>query len=141
MTTTELNAGQPDAAVELEPVGHGASGVVSFGSALIGLLAVSCCALPLILMGLGMGGAFASSLMSLAPYREYFAIAALLVFVGGAYMVYLRPRMLCAQGKACAADGVRLPSIVAQVMLWLAVVFAALAFAYPYYEDWLISMM
>ncbi len=142
MTGTEMgSSGQPVDAMELEPVGNTTSGLVSFGGVLVGLLAVSCCALPLILMGLGLGGAFASNLMSLAPYREYFAIAALLVFLGGAYLVYLRPRILCAQGKACEAERFRLSSVLVQVMLWVSAAFALLAFAYPYYEDWLISML
>ncbi len=126
---------------EIAPVGNTAPGLVSFGGAIVGLLAASCCALPLILMGLGLGGAFASSLMSLAPYREYFAIGALLIFVAGVYLVYARPRILCAQGKACAPDGIRLSSVFVQIMLWLTGAFAVIAFAYPYYEDWLISMM
>ena len=126
---------------EITPVGNTASGLVSFGGAIVGLLAASCCAVPLILMALGLGGAFASSLMSLAPYREFFAIGALLIFLAGVYLVYVRPRVLCAHGKAWAPDGIRLSSIFVQIMLWLTGAFAVIAFAYPYYEDWLISMM
>lgn len=142
LATTQLNASdRTQATEEITPVSNTASGLVSFGGAIVGLLAASCCAVPLILMALGLGGAFASSLMSLAPYREFFAIGALLIFVAGVYLIYVRPRVLCAQGKACAPDGLRLSSVFVQIMLWLTGAFAVIAFAYPYYEDWLISMM
>lgn len=142
LATTQLNVNDPPQSTEkIMPVGNTASGLVTFGGAVVGLLAASCCAVPLILMALGLGGAFASGLMSLAPYREFFAIGALLIFVAGVYLVYVRPRVLCAQDQACAPDGIRLSSVFVQTMLWLTGAFAVIAFACPYYEDWLISMM
>lgn len=139
--TDTVSGSQSETAADLAPVGNKASRLVAVGGAGVGLLAASSCAVPLVLMGLGVGGAFAGSLWSLAPYREYFAIATAIFFLGGAYLVYVRPRILRARGKACRPGRVRVSSVAVQALLWFSAASAAVAFAYPYYEDWLISIL
>lgn len=79
------------------------------GSLLGGLLAAfgatACCFGPLLLVVLGIGGAWASRLQRLEPYQPYFYTLTLL-FVGLAFhRLYVRPRR-CAEGEVCETPGV-----------------------------------
>ncbi len=67
-----------------------------------GLTASVCCVGPLVLLALGVSGAWIGSLTALEPFRPIF-IGATLVFLGLAFRkLYLLPQT-CAPGKACAA--------------------------------------
>jgi mercuric ion transport protein len=70
---------------------------------LLGALAASsCCLLPLVLFGLGVGGAWIGNLTQLAPYQPFF-IAATIVCLGyGYWLVYRSSKVACAGGEACA---------------------------------------
>jgi mercuric ion transport protein len=60
-----------------------------------------CCVGPLVLLMLGIGGAWVANLTALEPLRPWF-IAATLVFVGFAFRrLYLQPQV-CEPGAACA---------------------------------------
>lgn len=79
------------------------------GSLAAGVLAAlgasACCAGPLILLLLGVGGGWASHLIALEPYSPYLT-ALTMLFLGAAfYNLYLR-RRVCAPGDACANDRV-----------------------------------
>ncbi|WP_460034686.1 mercuric transporter MerT family protein [Methylothermus subterraneus] len=63
--------------------------------------ASACCVLPLVLVSLGIGGAWVGSLTAMAPYRPIF-LGLTLLFLGLAfYQLYLKPRA-CAPGEVCA---------------------------------------
>ena len=63
--------------------------------------ASACCVGPLVLLALGISGAWISSLTALEPYRPIF-IGLTLLFLGFAfYRLYLAPRV-CSLGSACA---------------------------------------
>jgi mercuric ion transport protein len=65
--------------------------------------ASACCAGPLILLSLGVGGGWASHLIAFEPYSPYLT-AFTVLFLGAAfYNLHLR-RRACAPGDACAAD-------------------------------------
>jgi len=64
-----------------------------------GLLASSCCILPLALVSIGVGGAWMSTLTALAPYQPIFLTITGVSIVGG---FWLSRR---ARNKACAIDG------------------------------------
>ena len=75
------------------------------GSLLAGALAAVgasvCCVGPLVLLMLGIGGAWISNLTALEPLRPWF-IAATLLFLGRAFRrLYLQPQV-CEPGAACA---------------------------------------
>ncbi len=75
------------------------------GSLLAGALAAVgasvCCVGPLVLLTLGIGGAWISNLTALEPLRPWF-IAATLLFLGLAFRrLYLQPQV-CEPGAACA---------------------------------------
>jgi mercuric ion transport protein len=60
-----------------------------------------CCVGPLVLLVLGIGGAWIANLTALEPLRPWF-IAATLLFLGLAFRrLYLQPPV-CAPGTACA---------------------------------------
>ncbi|RXZ42218.1 mercuric transporter MerT family protein [Crenobacter cavernae] len=75
------------------------------GSLIAGVLAAVgaslCCVGPLVLLSLGVGGAWIASLTALEPYRPIFIVLTLL-FLGLAFRrIYLVPQP-CAPGSPCA---------------------------------------
>ena len=69
------------------------SALASFGA----ILATSCCIVPLVLVNLGLGGAWIANLTVLQPYRIYLLIGAGLLSVTGMFF-YIRSRL-----KPCEA--------------------------------------
>jgi mercuric ion transport protein len=73
---------------------------------LAALGASACCAGPLILLLLGVGGGWATHLIALEPYSPYLGALSVL-FVGIAFRnLFLRPAA-CTTGTSCADDRVR----------------------------------
>jgi mercuric ion transport protein len=68
---------------------------------LAGIGASVCCVGPLLLLGLGVGGAWIGNLTAFEPYRPVF-ITLTLLFLGFAFRkLYLVPQV-CASGTTCA---------------------------------------
>jgi len=63
--------------------------------------ASACCVGPLVLLALGIGGAWISNLIALEPYRPIF-IGLTLVFLGLAYRKLYATPQVCEPGVACA---------------------------------------
>jgi mercuric ion transport protein len=63
--------------------------------------ASACCVIPLILLSLGIGGSWLSSLSLLEPYRPLFIGATLLLLIVAFHRIYLAPRV-CDSGSSCA---------------------------------------
>lgn len=108
--------------------------VAAAGGVIGALLASSCCIAPLLLLSLGIGGAWMSNLTALAPYQAYF-IAATLVFLGAGYWyVYRKPKTACEAGSYCASP--RADRVV-KIALWFATGLVVLAvgvnFLGPYF--------
>jgi mercuric ion transport protein len=102
---------------------------MALGGVLSAIAASSCCILPLILVGLGIGGAWASRLGVLEPYRPIFT-GVTLIFLGVAhYRVYRQSKAVCADEAACARP---LPNRIAKVALWTATVVSTAVLAFPY---------
>ena len=96
---------------------------------LAALGATACCFGPLLLVTLGAGGAWASSLRALEPYQPVFTLLTL-TFIGFAfYRFYIQPRQ-CAPGDLCA-----LPAVMRRqrIAFWLVVIVVAAMFAFPLY--------
>jgi mercuric ion transport protein len=100
-------------------------------AAIVGSL---CCVAPLVLLTLGISGAWISQLMALEPYRPIF-IGIMLIFIGLAFrQLYIVPAR-CAPGEVCANP--RLQRRQRQIF-WVVVVGLAALIAFPWYAPLLI---
>jgi mercuric ion transport protein len=95
---------------------------------LAALLASACCLGPLVLVTLGLGGAWISNLTALEPYRPFF-LGAALVALFFAYRRIFRPAQDCKPGEVCAAPQVRRAY---QVVFWIVAALVLVALAFPY---------
>lgn len=99
-----------------------------------GLAAVgasACCAGPLVVVSLGLGGAWVGSLTALEPLRPVFLALTTLAFGLAFHRLYLRP-VACAPGEVCAVPGVRRRQ---RLMFWSALLPAAALVAFPWYAQ------
>jgi mercuric ion transport protein len=93
-----------------------------------------CCVAPLVLLTLGISGAWISRLTALEPYRPIF-IGIMLVFIGLAFrQLYIIPAR-CAPDEVCANP--RLQRRQRQIF-WVVVVALAALIAFPWYAPLLI---
>ncbi len=103
------------------------------GSLLAGVAAAigasACCAGPLLLVVLGIGGAWGSRLVALEAYQPFFVSAALAFFGYAFYRLYRKPKA-CASGEACAISAVRQRQ---RVIFWVIALIAAALMAFPLY--------
>ncbi|MES1945145.1 mercuric transporter MerT [Salinisphaera sp. PC39] len=99
------------------------------GAVLAAIGASLCCVAPLVLLSIGVGGAWMSSLTALEPYRPIFVIAtmALLGFAG--WRLYRREDD-CAPGEACANPAVKRRQ---RLIFWLVAVPILVLLAFPWY--------
>lgn len=100
-------------------------------SLLMGVLAAigatSCCAGPLVLLMLGVSGAWIGNLSALEPYRPIFILISM-GFLGYVfYQLYIRPPV-CEIGS-CEADSLKRN----RRWFWLISVIAILLIAFPWY--------
>jgi mercuric ion transport protein len=101
-------------------------------AAIVGSL---CCVAPLLLLTLGISGAWISRLTALEPYRPIF-IGVMLAFIGLAFRrLYIVPAR-CAPEEACANP--RLQRRQRQIF-WVVVVGLAALIAFPWYAPLLLS--
>jgi mercuric ion transport protein len=103
--------------------------LVAAGGILGALAASSCCIVPLILFSLGISGAWIGSLTALTPYKPLFIAGTVGILGYGSYLVYWRPRRVCADGAACTRT---IPSRLVRIALWIATVIVIAAFAFDY---------
>lgn len=66
------------------------------------LLASVCCVVPLLLVTLGVSGAWISTLTGLEPLKPYIAALTLGLIGGGFWYVYARTPPACIDGSYCA---------------------------------------
>ena len=98
---------------------------------LAGILASACCVGPLVLVSLGLGGAWVSTLTVLAPYRWiFFSIAMLALFF--AWRKIYRPVELCEPGQVCAVPRTRR---FYKITLWVVATLVLIAFVSPYFAQ------
>lgn len=101
--------------------------VVAGAVAAIG--ASACCAGPLVLVLLGVGGAWGSRLVALEPYQPYFIAAALAFFAVAFYRLYLRPAQ-CGPDDACAVPDTRKRQ---KALFWVVCTVALVLMSTPLY--------
>lgn len=105
----------------------GRVGVLAVGG-LAALLASTCCLGPLLLVGLGVSGAWIGNLTVLEPYRPFFIGAALLA-LAFAWRRIFRRAQTCAPGEVCALPKARTTY---KVIFWVVIVLVLVALLFPY---------
>ncbi len=107
-----------------EKTGRGAL----IGGALAAIAASACCIGPLVLVMLGVGGAWVGNLAVLEPLRPGFLGAAVLALFFAWKKIY-RPAAVCTPGSLCAAPQT---NRVYKLLFWIVVALVALAVVFPY---------
>jgi mercuric ion transport protein len=92
------------------------------------LLASACCLGPLILITLGISGAWVANLTALEPYRPVFIIAALSALYFAWRRIY-RPTTQCQPQDICTLPTVRTAY---KLIFWGVSTLILIAFVYPY---------
>jgi mercuric ion transport protein len=92
------------------------------------LLASACCLGPLVLLALGISGAWIGNLTALEPYRPVFIGVALLA-VYFAHRRIFRPTGECLPGEICAVPAVNRTY---RVLYWVVVALLGVALVFPY---------
>jgi len=104
-----------------------------WASALAAIVGSLCCVAPLVLITLGISGAWISRLTALEPYRPIF-IGVMIVFLGLAFrQLYIVPAR-CAPGEACANPGLQRRQ---RQIFWVVVVGLSALIAFPWYAPYL----
>lgn len=92
------------------------------------VLASACCLGPLVLLTVGISGAWIANLTALEPYRPFLiGIAAVALFFAARRI--FRPAAACAPGEVCAVPRVRATY---KVLFGLVVVLLLVAVGYPW---------
>ncbi len=104
--------------------GRGALGV----GGLAAVLASICCLGPLVLVAIGISGAWIGNLTVLEPYRPIF-IGAALVALFFAYRRIFRPAQACNPGEVCAVPQVKTAQ---KIIFVIVAALTGLALAFPY---------
>lgn len=95
------------------------------GGALIGaVLASACCVVPLVLVMLGISGAWIANLTALEPYKPYVAAVTLALLGYGFWHVYFRSKPSCEDGTYCARPQ---SARITKLALWLGLVVVIIA--------------
>ena len=81
------------------------------------ILASACCVIPLLLVTLGVSGAWIGNLTALEPYKPYTAAVTLTLIGLGFRQVYFRPKPACEAGSYCAKPN---SSRITKSALWIA---------------------
>ncbi len=102
-------------------------------AALLAAVAASlCCLVPLILVLLGLGGAWLSTLTALEPWRPLFSLVAISALVAAGWTLYA-PTARCRGDRLCIA-----PAVLARrrLLFWLAATVVTLLLLSPYLLAW-----
>lgn len=99
-----------------------------FAGGAAAILASTCCLGPLVLVMLGVGGAWIGNLTVLEPYRPLF-IGAALIALAFAYRRIFRAAPSCKPGEVCAIPRVQAAY---KVIFWAVSALVLIALAFPY---------
>ena len=95
---------------------------------LAAILASTCCLGPLVLVAVGLSGAWIGNLTLLEPYRPLFIGAALLIMYFAWRRIY-RPAHACRPGEVCAMPHVQTTY---KAIFWVVAALVLVALGFPY---------
>lgn len=96
---------------------------------LSGIGASLCCIAPLVLVMLGIGGAWIGNLTALEPYRPLF-VGLTLIFLGMSFFKLYISQRTCEVGKPCASDKVTQRQ---RLIFWLVAIPVLGVVAFPWF--------
>lgn len=103
------------------------SGVLALGG-LAAILASTCCLGPLVLVAVGLGGAWIGNLTKLEPYRPVFIAVALIALFFAWRRIY-RPAEKCLPGAVCALPQTKR---LYKILFWVVAGLVLIALSFPY---------
>jgi len=103
------------------------SGALFLGG-LAAILASTCCLGPLVLVALGLSGAWIGNLTRLEPYRPFFIVGALIALFFAGRQIF-RPAQTCNPGEVCAIPRARR---IYKFLFVTVCVLVVIALAFPY---------
>ena len=107
---------------------------LGIGAVLAAIGASVCCVGPLLLLSLGIGGAWMTTLTSMETVRPFFFIATL-IFIGLGYRkLYLIPEN-CEEGQVCAVSEVKQRQ---RMIFWIGSVLILMLLAFPWYAVYIL---
>lgn len=102
---------------------------LGIGAVLAAIGASVCCIGPLLLLSLGIGGAWMSTLTSMESIRPFFLILSLIFISLGFRKLYLIPAN-CEEGEACAISEVLHRQ---RLIFWIGSALIMMLLAFPWY--------
>ena len=114
------------------PLNHGAGGGPLLAGGLAALLASACCLGPLVLLALGVSGAWIGNLTALEPYRPVFIVVAAGALVVAERRIW-RPQSVCAPGEVCAVPQVQRAQ---KFLFGVVAALTLIALVFPYVAPW-----
>jgi mercuric ion transport protein len=106
---------------------HTSSGALVVGG-LAAILASTCCLGPLVLVALGLSGAWIGNLTLLEPYRSFFIAGALVALFFAGRRIF-RPAHVCEPGEVCAVPRTRAAY---KIAFGIVSALVLIALVYPY---------
>ncbi len=107
---------------------------LGIGAVLAAIGASVCCVGPLLLLSLGIGGAWMSTLTSMETVRPFFFILSL-IFIGLGYRkLYLIPET-CEENQVCAVSEIKQRQ---RMFFWIGSVLILLLLTFPWYAPYFI---
>ncbi|MFU8865604.1 MAG: mercuric transporter MerT family protein [Rhodobacterales bacterium] len=110
------------------------NGWLAAGGALGAFLASACCVGPLVLLTLGISGAWIGNLTALEPYKPIYAVIALGFIGAGFWQVYFRKPTVCELGSYCARPS---SARITKAALWVSLILVVAALTI----DWWASLL
>ena len=107
----------------------GRQGALAAAGLVGALLASTCCILPLVLVMLGVGGAWMGNLTALAPYQGWFVTVTFICLATGFWLVYRQPATDCDEEQPCAEPN---KNRIVKIVLWLATILVITAMLTQY---------
>ncbi|MDE2344058.1 MAG: mercuric ion transporter MerT, partial [Betaproteobacteria bacterium] len=92
------------------------------------ILASACCLGPLVLLSVGVSGAWIANLTMLEPYRPFFMGVALIALFFGGRRIF-RPAEACKPGEVCAIPQVQAAY---KLIFWIVAALVLVALGFPY---------
>jgi len=99
------------------------------GGVIAAIAASLCCIGPLVLVMLGVGGAWVANLAVVEQFRPYFLGAAVIALFFAWKKIYRAPAAACTPGSLCAMPQT---NRIYKVLFWMVAVLVVLALIFPY---------